>query len=619
MADSRFSSKRGTGSLARRILLITLCLLVFPLFIYIIVDLQDNYRSRLRDLLLSLDTVGKGQGRLLSEFIQSQKRNLNTFTFFLDLNDPLANEASQFQEITQREELSSLFLLSKEGLSNKCTISSNPALVGLTDLFQVELKRYTAATGGAFLGINPASLRAEVFVVQAQDASFLISSFDAEKIIAKLKNMENVPYPFQTTLLSENGELLLSSDPEFSLSKVHLLLAPQDIEAEDAQFYYFAKIEEKASLLNLFRVSDSKIGLKLPIEDSSFALLVDLPEQSAFDISRYELFYRYLVLFLLLLVVGGGLTWILMKRMARPLMALQINMKRAGEGQLSSRYTKDILGFEINLLGAQFNAMVEGILHHMEEIEKIKVGRELLMRELKIGQEIQNSIFPKELPAIEGLEIAPGFQSAHQVTGDFYDLFLDAKDNLILTLGDAAGKGIPACLFALILRSMLRSAFYTMHAPLEEIVSSANRLFCQDTQESGYFATAWFGKLDLKTRQLHFSSCGHLPGLLVRKGGKIEELMTPGTALGVQENIDVTVSSVTINRGDLLLLYSDGILEAHDKEQNLFGKVRLRDVISDGHQLSAAQLVAHIFSKIEAFSTGAPQHDDLMLLALRFH
>ena len=559
----------------------------------------------------------------MEEFLELQKCNLNTFTLFLNLDNPDSESPSQFQAIAESEELSSLFFLTGTQLSNTCEISADSKMVGLSNLFLPELQQMSANKTTAFLGLNPVSLQKEVYVVKAlnvssgEKAGFLISGYDAGKFIARL-SIGDGSYLFQTTLLTESGEPFLSSDPSFSLENIQLLLAPTDIEKEDRPFRYFAKLEERRSFLHLFTKSDAKIGIKLPIEASSFALLVDLPEQSSFDISRYELFYRYMTLFLLLFVIGGGVTWWLVKRMARPLRALALNMEQVGEGRLSSHYKKDPLGFEINLLGEQFNAMLEGVASYIEEIKNIKIGRELLLRELKIGHEIQKSIFPKQLPHIESLQIAAGFHPANQVTGDFYDLFLDSSNNLILTLGDAAGKGIPACLFALILRSMLRSAFYTMRAPIDQIIQSTNRLFCMDTQDSGYFATAWVGKLDLTTRQLHFTSCGHLPGLLVRKDGRIEELMTPGTSLGVEEKIEVTVSTVDLFPGDLLLLYSDGIIEAHNPEQKLFGKERLREVIGDAYGMSAEQLKAHIFKEIEAFSENAAQHDDLMLLAIHF-
>lgn len=623
MADSRFSNKRGAGSLARRILLISLCLLVFPLFIYIIYDLQDNYRSRLRDLFLSLDSLGQGQERLLEEFLFVESRSLDTLTLFFDFSQPSSNSGVQFKDVRDSEQFSSLFFLASDENGNRCTFSSDPAMVGLSNLFLPQLNAVSSGKGRAFLGINPITMRKEVYVAKfvnvtsEENQGVLISGFDAEKVITQLSMLEGVLYSFQTTLLNENGEPFLSSDPNFSLSNVHLLLTGDDIEREDANFLYFANVEEKSSFLNLFTKSDAKIGLKLPVQGATFYLLVDLSEQSAFDISRHELFFRYAVLFFLLFVIGGSLSWWLMKRMARPLKALSIKMERVGEGHLSSRYEKDSLGFEINLLGAQFNSMVEGLSNYIEEIRNIKIGRELLLNELKIGHQIQKRIFPNELPDVEGLQIAAGFIPAQQITGDFYDLFVDSSNNLIITLGDAAGKGIPASIYALILRSLLRSAFYTLDVPLDQIIERINLLFCRDTQDSGYFATAWLGKLDLKSRELDFTSCGHLPGLLVRKNGRIEELLVSGTALGVEEKIDVTVKTVSLSTGDLLLLYSDGILEAHDKEQNLFGKERLREVIADGHELTCELLIAHIFKEIELFSAGAPQHDDLMLLAIR--
>lgn len=614
MADFRISDKAkeaSTGSLARRVLLISFCLLVLPLGVYFLIDLQNNYRERLRDLFLSLDALGRGQERLVEEFLELERRNLATYPLFLDFTNPKNDLTPALQEIAERQKLSSLFYLDA---SSSCLFSSDRRMVGLKTPFFDGFQDKQGAF--AFLGESPVSQKKEIYITEPTSNGILVAAYDAQGFLTKVSALEWIPYAFHLSLIAEDGSLFLSSDPAFSMGEIQLLM-PSDVEEMNKAFFQFAKAEEKSSLLNLFKEPEGKIGLKLPVGGSRFSLLIDLPKKESFQASSGELLSRFALLVLLILVIGGGAAWWLMRRMARPLKTLSLCMHHAKQGDLTARYRKDPLGFEVNFLGSQFNAMVEGLAHHIAEVKRVKVGKELLLRELKIGHEIQQSIFPKELPHIAGIDIAAGFHPANQVTGDFYDLFFDSDKNLIFTIGDAAGKGIPACLYALLLRSMLRTAFSTMQAPLDEIIESANRLFCLDTGDSGYFATAWIGKLDMKNQKLHFSSCGHHPVLIVRKNGEIEELATEGMSIGVDPEMEIYVSSVSFEPGDLLLLFSDGVLEAHDKKQQLFGKERLQKLLEDAARMSAEQLTQHIFKEVEAFSAGAPQHDDLMLLVLR--
>lgn len=351
-------------------------------------------------------------------------------------------------------------------------------------------------------------------------------------------------------------------------------------------------------------------------QDISF--LENLPGEGAFKISKEKFFTHLSLLFLLILIVGGALTWWLTKRMARPLKGLAKAMARVGEGHLSSRYEKDFLGFEINFLGASFNEMVENLSGFLEQVRREKLAKEILLNELKIGHEIQKQIFPKEIPAIPGMQIAWKFFPAFGVSGDFYDIFPRPDSQaIVLVLGDAAGKGISACLFALLLRSFLRAGFYYGEKKLAHIVQSTNALFSRDTQGSGDFSTAWIGELDLKTKTLEYISCGHLPALLMRQNGKIEELSSGHIALGVEEKIELASVRCSLFTGDLLIIYSDGIVEAHDPQQQFFGRERLEQAIRQVKDRDVEHISAHILDKVKQFSAGAPLHDDLTLLTIK--
>jgi sigma-B regulation protein RsbU (phosphoserine phosphatase) len=614
------------GSLARRILFLSLFFLVIPLLIYAFFAFQADYRMRMRDLFLTLDTFGKGEERLLETRIDLQHQNLHLFSHFLDFEHPRADLNQRMQEIAKRENYSSFFFLTKlKTQETICTFSTDPNMVTKTNLFSSEIDKILGE--GAFLGVNPSSQLKELYISAIVTSSssklplgYLICGTDAQKLLCRSAKLEGIPYPFHLTLLTEKDQPFVSSDPTFSLNEINLLTT-EDVVKQDESFFQFAKVEEKSSFWNLFKKEKSKekMGLKLPVEESHFTLLIDLPEKIAFASFKKEFVFRFSKLLLLLVFVGGILSWVVMKRMARPLKSLAKTMARVKEGHLSSRYEKDLLGFEINILGERFNQMVEGLITTIEEVKTERVAKELLLRELKIGHEIQKSIFPKEIPEIAGLEIASGFLPAHEVTGDFYDLF-ERKENsqsaLYFAIGDAAGKGISASLFALTLRSALRAVCQSVKEPLDLMLERVNRLFCQDTRDSGYFATGWVGKIDLSSLELSYSSCGHLPTLLLREG-KTLELTMEGTALGVEEETHIETKSIQLFPGDLLILYSDGVIEAHNPQKELFGAKRLHESLLQLRDPSPQKMISHILQQIEGFTQHAPQHDDITLLLLK--
>ena len=319
--------------------------------------------------------------------------------------------------------------------------------------------------------------------------------------------------------------------------------------------------------------------------------------------------------FLFILILGGAGTFWMTRRMARPLKALTQVMARVREGDLTARFQKDCMGFEINVLGNQFNQMLDAFVHHMESAKKERAAKELFESELKIGYQIQKSLLPPQVPYFEGLDIAAGFLSAKEVAGDFYDLYeLDGK--LLIAIADAAGKGVSACLYSLCVRSLLRS-FATASLDLAEIVKRTNALFCLDTKDSGVFVTAWVGLYDPLTAMLEYTSCGHCPPLLKKRDQTVVELKTAGTALGVIPFNYVETASVPFHQGDALLLYTDGIREAHNARGKLFGKTRLLELFKENTVQRAQALIDTLLSEVAHFATGVPQHDDLTLLMIR--
>lgn len=353
-----------------------------------------------------------------------------------------------------------------------------------------------------------------------------------------------------------------------------------------------------------------------PLRSAPFSIVAAASSSSIQGIHEREVLFRFGTFILFVGFIGGLAVWVFTRRMARPLKELCQTMQKVSEGATHARYTPDRMGFEINDLGKEFNRTLDSLLWHQQEIDRERMEREKLAQELRIGHEIQSSLLPTNIPEIEGIEIAPGYLPSREVGGDFYDLFPLENGKLFLTIADTAGKGISACLYSLGIRSSMRS-FAVSQQSLSETMIRANDLFLIDAKNTGMFVTVWAALYDPKTKIMTYCNQGHAPALLIREG-KVQELTTHGIALGAHKMIETQTKEIQLEPGDLLFLYTDGIIEAHDPDQQLFGSKRLREFLLRNQKRAPSKIVDQIIEEIHLFGQGAPQHDDLTVLAIRF-
>ncbi|NGX37703.1 MAG: Phosphoserine phosphatase RsbU [Chlamydiae bacterium] len=371
-------------------------------------------------------------------------------------------------------------------------------------------------------------------------------------------------------------------------------------------------LSENENALGMTFVESSKkskpgkdLVLQRAIPHAEFDLQVTIPTA---DIAQFEggKFFHHLILFMaLILLVGGGIAWWLVRQMARPLRQLSDVMDGVGAKDYDRRYQSSRFGFEINALGTQFNQMLETLLFNMEKA-----------KELQVGQDLQKELLPKTIPQFPGIALGSGFLPAKEVAGDFYDLFVTDPDHLLIVIADGSDKGISACLYSLMVRSMLRS-----HALAEEdlgvVMRLTNDLFCRDTGDTGNFVTAWVGIYHRKDRKLTYSSAGHFPAILIHEDGTIEELAAEGIAFGVQESASFDIQSKILSPDSLLFLYTDGVTEAHNEKGELFAKSRLLEFLLASHALEPQALIDKLIAEIERFGGESPMHDDLTVLSLK--
>lgn len=245
-----------------------------------------------------------------------------------------------------------------------------------------------------------------------------------------------------------------------------------------------------------------------------------------------------------------------------------------------------------------------------------------IKQELDVARRIQLSMIPRTFPAFPDrneFDIYGDIKTARDVGGDFYDFCMLEGDRLYFAIGDASGKGVPAALFMAVTRTMIKADAVKGHSP-DKCLSEANRILCMENEFS-MFITAFCGILDIGTGEIIYSNGGHKLPFLLRAGSRVEAMPnTDGIALGVLEGDSLySAGKIKLDPGDTIFLYSDGVTEAVNRELELYTDKRLADELSAVDTGVPKDAVEAVLGAVEVFSEGAPQTDDMALLAIRYN
>ena len=256
-----------------------------------------------------------------------------------------------------------------------------------------------------------------------------------------------------------------------------------------------------------------------------------------------------------------------------------------------------------------------------------EVGRrEKMNREIEIAREVQERLFPQRLPKVAGLDYCGRCRTALGVGGDYYD-FLALPDGMLgIALGDISGKGIPAALMMASLQASLRAEAMRARNEIAGLMSRVNQALFEASSEDRY-ATFFYAQFDPSTRCLTYVNGGHCAPMLFRAAGdgkierlhtrKIERLDTGGPVVGLIPDCAYEQADVTLQPGDCLVIYTDGVSEAMSRALEEWGEDRLIAAVQNADGCSAAETISRIMQAADAFAAGAPQHDDMTLVVMR--
>ena len=233
-------------------------------------------------------------------------------------------------------------------------------------------------------------------------------------------------------------------------------------------------------------------------------------------------------------------------------------------------------------------------------------------KELEYAKQIQLSALPTNFPTSEEYSIYAQMIAAKEVGGDFYDFYKINDDTVAILAADVSGKGIPAAMFMMTAKTIIKD-LAERGLPVHEIFTKANEKLCENN-ESGMFVTAWMGILDIPSGNMQFANAGHNPPLLKRANGDFEYLKTrAGFVLAGMEGVRYRVGELTLTPGDRLFLYTDGVTEATNTENQLYGEERLLQFMNEHASLPATVFLPTLKDNIDAFVGEAPQFDDITM------
>ena len=281
--------------------------------------------------------------------------------------------------------------------------------------------------------------------------------------------------------------------------------------------------------------------------------------------------------------------------------------------------------FEPRILHARINTSLER--KRLRDQEQLYL--QSLEKELNIARDIQKEFLPIEIPSVAGWEVAAFFKAAKFVAGDYYDAFILPDGNLVFLVGDVCGKGVGAALFMTLFRSLLRATSsaeyfsegtepvsYSPDTRIGQAVSITNRYVAETHERALVFSTLFVGVLDAQTGKLTYINGGNEPPYLLRADGSLEELRPTGPVVGYMPDAKFKTGEVNMGSGDSLLVYTDGIPDTKNDQNEFFGHDRLKDFLKQGDATSE-QRVNRLGSELENFVDGANQFDDITIMALK--
>ncbi len=329
-----------------------------------------------------------------------------------------------------------------------------------------------------------------------------------------------------------------------------------------------------------------------------------------------QVMVRFIIFFAMAGIIVIILSFTVAGTITRPIQRLAKNVENIGHGNLDIRMDVES-GDEVGELAQTFNQMLEDLQLYIKNLSEVTAEKERIGAELDVATNIQASMLPCIFPAFperKEFDIYASMDPAKEVGGDFYDFFLIDENHLALVMADVSGKGVPAALFMVIAKTLIKNQTQLGNSP-EAVMEKVNNQLCENN-EADMFVTVWLGIYEITTGKLIYANAGHEYPAVKRVGGKYELLKeSHDFVVGGLEGMPYSLHETYLNKGDKLFLYTDGVPEATNASEELFGEERMLEALNTCLELTPEQTLQKVKETIDAFVGEAPQFDDLTMLA----
>jgi sigma-B regulation protein RsbU (phosphoserine phosphatase) len=283
-----------------------------------------------------------------------------------------------------------------------------------------------------------------------------------------------------------------------------------------------------------------------------------------------------------------------------------------------------VLNLESDKLGAYHDGFIDilmalageaGIAIKNAQLNEEAIKNEELQKEMEIAGKIQQAILPQQLPHVENLDIAGKSIPCHAVGGDFFDVLKLTESQIGICIGDVSGKGVPGAIMMSVLYTSFRGKVFELKSTAD-MVYALNNILCINTAE-GRYATFFYCALDFERLVMYYTNAGHNPPLIMKKTGDWIKLREGGFVLGFLRDQEYRQMTQLIDPGDIIVLYTDGVTEVFNGQDELFGEDRLKKIISDNRELCAKEIKNKIIDAVKDFAPDQEQQDDITLVVIK--
>ena len=328
-----------------------------------------------------------------------------------------------------------------------------------------------------------------------------------------------------------------------------------------------------------------------------------------------------IMIVLLMALLAGAI--LLGKRIVKPLNTITKRISELSETNLEFKMEDTFrTGDEVEELAQSFANISHKTVEYLDTVKRVTAEKERVSLELRLSHDIQVNMLPNIFPAFperKEFDIYASMLPAKEVGGDFYDFYLADESHLVMVIADVSGKGIPAAMFMMASKIIINNISTLGVTDPAKILEAANRQITSNNPGE-MFVTVWLGILDLNTGKLTASNAGHEYPFIMRKGGRFEMFKDRhGFVLGGMEESRYRTYELQLDAGDAIFVYTDGVAEATNDRDELFGTERLTEALNRAPNASCKELLGNVKSAVDAFVQEAPQFDDTTMLAVRYN